>query len=69
MTVVTELKQYQQDVKGLPTIGSLLWFTISGRTVYPNGQREQVPVRVTRDQLEAWFHELGLDTAFLPPRS
>jgi hypothetical protein len=26
-----------------------------------------VPVRVTRDQLEAWFEELDLDTDFLPP--
>lgn len=62
---------YKEHLAGLPEesfIGSLLWYSISGTIDYTDGKRTQVPVRVTRDQLEAWFHELGLDTDFLPPR-
>ena len=33
-----------------------------------NGTRTQVPVRITRDQLELWFDELDLDSAFLPAK-
>lgn len=71
MTVVAELTQYKDRLAGIPAdrfIGSILWYSISGTIDRSGGDRIQVPVRVTRDQLEAWFHELKLDDSFLPPR-
>lgn len=71
MTVVAELQQYKERLNGIPEdrfLGSVLWFSISGTVNRDSGRRIQVPVRVTRDQLDAWFHELHLDHAFLPPR-
>lgn len=66
---VTALANYQDRLAGLPPenfVGSLLWYTIAGTEDPVTG--EKVPVRTTSDQLEAWFHELGLDPKFLPPR-
>lgn len=71
----TDLQAYKDKVAKLPTdkvLGTILWFSITGsveRVVSAtNTTRHQVvPVRVTREQLEAWFTDLGLDKAFLPP--
>ena len=68
---IAELTQYKDRLAGLPPerfIGSILWYSISGTVDRTDGKRTQIPVRVTRSQLEAWFHDLGLDTAFLPPK-
>lgn len=68
---ITQISHYKDQLAGLPEeafIGSLLWYSISGTVDYIEGKRTQIPVRVTRDQLEAWFHELGLDSDFLPPK-
>lgn len=68
---IAPISHYKDQLAGLPDesfIGSLLWYSISGTVEYVDGKRIQIPVRVTREQLEAWFHELGLDTAFLPPK-
>lgn len=67
---ITELSDYRDRLAGLPAehfIGSILWYSIAGADVYVDGKRTKVPVRITRDQLEAWFRDLGLDLQFLPP--
>lgn len=71
MTLTPELAQYKDRLGGLPAddfIGSILWYSIAGSVDRSSGKREQIPVRVTRDQMTAWFAELGLDPTFLPPR-
>lgn len=67
---VMDLQTYKDRLSGLDSsrfIGSILWFSITGSVTYVNGRRESRPVRVTHDQLEIWFDELGLDKKFLPP--
>jgi len=68
---IAQISDYQNRLAGLPAdrfIGSILWYSITGTIDRVTGNRIQVPVRVTRDQLEAWFLEFGLDTQFLPPQ-
>ncbi len=71
MTLTPELTSYKDRLAGLPQddfIGSILWYSIAGSVDRSSGKREQIPVRVTRDQMAAWFGELGLDEKFLPPQ-
>ena len=70
MTTITQLAQYKDRLAGLPSaqfIGSILWYSIAGTVTHASGKREQIPVRITRDQLASWFTDLGLDEKFLPP--
>lgn len=69
--MTTVLQDYTARLSGLDAdkfVGSILWFSITGNVERADGQRTTVPVRVTHDQLEAWFDEFDLDKAFLPPR-
>jgi hypothetical protein len=52
----TELAGYLEamDTEGTPLLGHLVLYSIFDSSV-------------TRDQVEGWFAELGLDAAFLPP--
>lgn len=68
---MTDLDQYRAQVAALAPdriIGSILWFSITGTVDRTNGRRAVLPVRVTHDQLAAWFSDLDLDERFLPPR-
>lgn len=69
---VTSITDYRDRVAGLPAdrfVGSLVWYSITGLVEHgPDNKRTQVRVRLTHDQLEAWFQDLGLEQKFLPPR-
>lgn len=70
MSVIAELDTYRARLAGLPSdafIGSILWYSITGTLDRTTGERIQIPVRVTREQLKGWFTDLGLDHQFLPP--
>lgn len=66
---VTLLDDYRDRLAKLDPnyfIGSIIFFSISG-VMDVQGKRTTVPVRVTRQQLEAWFLDLDLDLSYLPP--
>lgn len=68
MARVKSLSDYVELVRksGAEVLGSILWFSISGSSDAGDEGKRFVPVRVTRDQLEKWFDEFGLDKAFIP---
>jgi hypothetical protein len=76
MAQVKSLADYRDRVAGLPAdrfVGSLLWFSISGRVERTGNIKSKVAVRATTDQFYEWyeelgFEELGLDKKYLPPR-
>lgn len=66
--MTTTLDEYAARLANLPEdkfIGAILWYSIT--QFVASTKATAVPVRVTRDQLELWFDELGLNADFLPP--
>jgi hypothetical protein len=66
---VRSLQDYIQLVRqsGAEVLGSILWFSISGSADNGDaGTRRFVPVRITRNELEKHFDDLGLDKDFIP---
>ena len=60
--VAPDIRDYADRLAGLPQnlfVGSLLWFEMT-----EDGGSSKV--RVTRETLESWFMELGINTRFLP---